>query len=410
MVEQYKIQIQSLVYGGSGLARLPEGSAVFVPFTLPGEEVVIRIREKKRNYSLADLIEVIKPHPDRIVPVCSHFGICGGCHYQHLPYKMQIEFKKQIFIEQLQRLARTKVMDFHLGIPSPLERDYRNTLQFQLNEFGDLCYSRHADNTLLKIRECHLPMPAINQTWQQLSFNEPGDLERIEVRQNQDDEVLVLLIGRSERIPAMDIGSTVSIVHTSQRGHVVVAGDDALMMQVSDKIFQVSALSFFQVNPKATEKMAALINEWVISWQPELVMDLYCGVGLFSAFIAPEVKKIVAVESSSSACSDYAVNLDEYDHIELYEGLAEQILPVLNQKPDLVIVDPPRGGIHKDALNAIVKNKPKVIIYVSCDPATLARDLLMLIKNDYALTQSALIDMFPQTFHIESVNMFVRAD
>jgi 23S rRNA (uracil1939-C5)-methyltransferase len=408
MADTFKVQIQSMAYGGSGLARLPDGSAVFVPFTMPGEEVVIRIREKKRNYSLADLIDMVKPHAERVAASCVHFGFCGGCHYQHLPYRVQVKTKRQILIEQLQRLAGIPVVNIQHVVSSSDEWAYRNALQFHLNPSGALCFAAHADNRLFPVQECHLPMPAIDQIWRQCSFDDSGDLDRVEIRQNQDDDALILMTARSGVIPELEIGSTVSMVHQSPQGQVVIAGEDALVMQVLGQDFQVSAQSFFQVNLQVAAGMANLVKEWASHWKPDFVMDLYSGVGLFSAFLAPEVKRVIAVESSVSACRDYAVNLDAYDHIELYEGLAEQVLPGMGQTPDLIVADPPRSGIHKHVLHEIVRLAPKVLIYISCDPATLARDLLVLARYGYHLERSALIDMFPQTYHIESVNMIIK--
>jgi len=408
MADLIKLKIQSLVYGGSGMVRLPDGSAVFVPFTMPDEEVIIRIREKKRNYSLADLIEVVKPHPERVEAPCSHFGFCGGCHYQHLPYQVQVEVKRQILTEQLRRLAGIPVVNIQHVVPSPLEWAYRNAMQFHLNPSGALCFADHADNSLFPVKECRLPMSAIHRIWRQCVFDSSGDLERIEFRQNQDDDALILMMARTNAMPELEIHAAVSVVHQSPQDQVVIAGEDALMMQVLDKVFQVSAQSFFQVNLKAAAGMVNLVKEWANQWKPDFIMDLYSGVGLFSAFLAPDVKRVVAVESSATACRDYAVNLDAYDHIELYEGLVEQVLPGLDQNPDLIIVDPPRSGIHKNALQAIMRLDPKALIYISCDPATLARDLSVLVRYGYQLERLALIDMFPQTYHIETVALMSR--
>jgi 23S rRNA (uracil1939-C5)-methyltransferase len=184
---QHTLTIQSLVYEGFGLSRLPDGKAVFVPYVLPGEQVTVRIQEEKQHHALAELIRVDEPGKDRIVPRCAHFGTCGGCHYQHIPYKQQLAYKKEIFKEQLQRIAHFDAPVIENLIPSSIEWHYRNALQFQVSPQGNLCFADEQTNALFAVRECHLPMTAIDEFWRQLEF-EPGSYRgRLEIRQNHQD-------------------------------------------------------------------------------------------------------------------------------------------------------------------------------------------------------------------------------
>jgi 23S rRNA (uracil1939-C5)-methyltransferase len=216
--------------------------------------------------------------------------------------------------------------------------------------------------------------------------------------------MLVLESGSPEP-PEIEVEAGISVVHLFDDHPVVVAGAGRMTISVLGREFQVSAASFFQVNTAMTGKMV----EHVLARLPASVgtiLDLYCGAGLFSAFLAPRTERLIGVESSVSACEDFAINLDEFDHVELYEGKAEVILPHLDARPEVVLVDPPRAGLGKEVLDALVAKAPRRLVYVSCDPSTLARDARRLIDGGYELTEVTPFDLFPQTYHIESINLF----
>lgn len=407
-MDEATVDINTLVYGGNGMGRMEDGRAVFVPFTLPGETVRIRLVDQKQSYVNGYPLEIIKPAANRIQPRCPHFTECGGCHYQHLSYADQLRTKKLILEEQIRRLAGVTEPSVHEIIPSPSPWNYRNTVQFHLDPQGRIGYTRPASHRVLPITECHLPQDGLNQVWPQFSFESGLGLERIELRLSSDEDVLLVLEGPAGNLPEISLESPISIVHESAGGQVVVAGLDYQFMDVNQRAFMVSAGSFFQVNTAQTEQMVRLVLEALQPEPGQTVMDLYAGVGLFSAFIAPLVKSMIAVEVSESACKDFAYNLDECENVELYVGLTEEILPSLSVKADAVVLDPPRAGMEKPALEALLAIKPERMAYVSCDPSTLARDAKRLIAGGYTLQYSTPLDMFPQTFHIESVSLFTR--
>jgi len=253
------------------------------------------------------------------------------------------------------------------------------------------------------ISECHLPEGALNQIWPQIDLEPLPGVERLELRLGAQDEVLLALESRDTVAPEFTVDIPLSAVHLSPAGKLILAGEDYLLMEIRKRVFKVSAESFFQVNTAQADAMVGHILE-LLPWDENMtVLDVYCGVGLFSAFIAPRVKKCIGVELSESACEDYAVNLDEFDNVELYVGAAEQILPSLNLKPDVAIVDPPRAGVERQALDALMNLKPQSIVYISCDPATLARDIKRLTAAGYRLERVTPFDLFPQTYHIECV-------
>jgi len=401
----YDIEIFNLVYGGDGLGRLPDGRAVFVPYVLRGERVRVQLIEERKNYARARLDEVLTPSPERITPRCRHFGECGGCHYQHLPYEEQLLLKRDILIDQLKRLANLPDPPVQPVVPSPRPWNYRNTVQFHLSPGGKVGYLAANSNRVVEISECHLPEPELNDTWPRLSLEPGPGLEEIELRAGSDEEMLLVLEGRDPRPPELEIDMRLSAVYLGPQQPYVMAGDDFVVMEVLGRPFKVSAGSFFQVNTLQAEAMVThLLNILPLRSQGTL-LDLYCGVGLFSAFLAPRVGRCIGVEVSPWACDDFAVNLDEFDNVNLYIGTVEEILPALGESPDIVVLDPPRAGVEKTALQALVNMHPAVIAYVSCDPATLARDVRSLLSNGYTLEQVTPFDLFPQTYHIESISL-----
>ena len=260
MNELIPLKIQSLVYGGYGLSRMPDGKAVFVPFVLPGETVEARILEEKKGHVLAELVNIIEPHPQRILPRCKHFGKCGGCHYQHIPYELQLQYKKSIFIEQLQRIAGIETPIINDFLPSRQEWGYRNAMQFSLSEKGKLCFSDFSRNDPFEVLECHLPMPEINSFWPQIDFDPGSRIERVEVRQNQDGDLMLIMRGSDEELPEMETEAPVSIVHLGKTDQVVMAGDDFLVMRIKEKNFKVSAGAFFQTNLDGANDLVDIVD------------------------------------------------------------------------------------------------------------------------------------------------------
>ncbi len=404
----YIVELTTLVYGGDAMGRLPDGRAVFVPFALPGEKVRVHLVEQKRNFARAELLEVIEPSPQRIEPRCLHFGICGGCDYQHMTYEDQLTVKTNILRDQLQRIAGIENPPIQPIVPSPSPWYYRNTIQFHLTPDGKLGYVEAGIPRVFGISECHLPEAALNDTWPRLELEPVPGLERIELRADAAGEVLMVLESSTPETPEFEVDLPLSAVHLSPQGPVVLAGDDHVIFEVLGRPFYVSAPSFFQVNtPMAAAMVQHLLDNLPLT-SHTLVMDLYAGVGLFSAFLAGRVERVIAVEASAYAVQDFATNLQEFDNVEIYEGTAEHILPSLDARPDVVVVDPPRAGLERTALDALVQMAPATLAYVSCDQATLARDAKRLIQAGYQLEQITPFDLFPQTYHIESISLFRR--
>jgi 23S rRNA (uracil1939-C5)-methyltransferase len=403
-----EVELTTMVFGGDAMGRLNDGRPIFVPFGIPGERVRVEIIEEKANFCRGRLLDVLKPAPQRIQPRCKHFGVCGGCHYQQLGIEEQLRIKRQIVIDQFKRIGKFEEPPVEEIIPSPEQWNYRNTVQFHLSKNGKLGYQKAATNQIVEIVECHLPMPLINNTWPELEIDPAAGVERINLREGEGEDLLLVMEGRSGAVPEFEVDFPLSAVYLGEGSEMLLSGDPFTTMRVKEREFRVSAESFFQVNLPQAEKMVDLVLRSLNLNSNDAVLDCYCGVGLFSAFTAPQVSKVIGVELSESACEDYAVNLDEFDNVELYVGAAEQILPGLKVKVNKVVVDPPRAGLERAALSAILGMKPEKIVYVSCDPSTLARDARLFADAGYGIERVTPLDLFPQTFHVECVALLSR--
>jgi 23S rRNA (uracil1939-C5)-methyltransferase len=412
-LKKFDLLLEKHTYGGDAMGRLDDGRAVFVPFGLPGERIRIRLTEEKKNFARGEIVEILQPSKERIIPKCKHFGECGGCHYQHVPYEKQLQIKTDILRDQLRRIGKIENPPVSQMVACPNPWNYRNHVQFHLTEQGELGYSCSADKIYLSekklpITECHLPEPPINELWPQLKFESNADIERVSIRAG-DEDLMLILESDSPEPPDLEIEAGISVVHLYEDNTVVIAGNDNIAIGILDRDFRVSAPSFFQVNTLMAEKMVSHLIANLPITQSSVLVDIYCGVGLFSAFFASKCKTVIGVESSPSACEDFVFNLDEFDNVELYEGLAEEVLPNLVGRianPPYILVDPPRAGLDKQVIDAILKLEPQMVAYVSCDPSTLARDAARLIHGGYKLRDVTPFDLFPQTFHIESISIF----
>jgi 23S rRNA (uracil1939-C5)-methyltransferase len=403
----FEISLEKLTYGGEVMGRLPDGRAVFVPFGLPNEIVKIKLTQEKQNFARGEILEIIKSSPERITAKCKHFIQCGGCHYQHLSYESQLKAKTEILSDQLRRIGKIENPPVNSMIPSPSEWNYRNHIQFHLTKEGKVGFINSNGNSAFAIEECHLPEKEIDIFWKELNFESNLNLERVALRSSDENDLMLILESESPEAPELEVEADVSVIHLYENHPVMIAGQDHIFIKVLDKDFKVSADSFFQVNTKMTEKMVEHLQIHLPVSLSTCLLDIYCGVGLFSKFFADKYQKVIGIESSPSACEDFVFNLDEFDNVDLYEGSAEEILPKLEiTNQTHVIVDPPRAGIDKHALDAIINLKPQIIAYVSCDPSTLARDAARLMNGGYKLKQVTPFDLFPQTYHIESISIF----
>lgn len=435
------LTIEKLIYGGDGLARLPadengRGKAVFVPFVLPSEEIEALITEQRPGFARARAESVLQPSAQRIVPQCPHFSQCGGCHYQHTSYENQLAIKTGILLETLRRTAHLEVPGEVSIHPSP-PWAYRNRSRFQIRVGAEFAagYYRAASHEVLSVRECPISSLLVNRClaalWQTGTAQQGADdVLEIELFANAaDTQVLAEFICREgantrdmlgrwaadlqAAVPEI-VGFGASIpLRTGQvsgERRWPIAGSQHLIYEAKRAKYRVSAGAFFQTNRHMLDQLTDVVCAGEVA---ENVLDLYSGVGLFSTVLARDARHIVSVESSQPAADDLAYNLPPGGKAVC--GTAEKYLAADKPKGgfrrgqlDLVIVDPPRAGLGERIAAQVAALAARRLTYVSCDPATLARDLVPVIAAGYRVEKVHLIDMFPQTYHLETVVKLAR--
>jgi 23S rRNA (uracil1939-C5)-methyltransferase len=403
-----QVKIDKLVNKGDGLARIEDGKVIFIPYSIPGEIVKIgEIHDNKGVFSAAaEEIETASPH--RIQPECPYFGECGGCQYQHIHYARQLEIKREILIEQLERIGGFTGVQVNNSVASARQFAYRNHVQFHLDPNGKPGFQRTLSHDVVAVEKCLIAEDTVNALLKTLNFDPESGIERVAIRDDGQGIPLVFLTGSTNNPPEFEVDFPLNVVFRSPAGDIPLSGETFNQFTIWGKEFQVSAGSFFQTNVDVAEKMAQIVCELAGTAKRSTIVDCYCGVGFFSRFLMERAGRLVGIESSEDACNDFAVNLDEFDNVELYQGNVEAVLPELDILLDLVVVDPPRAGIAPAGLKALLKSKPDQIIYVSCDPSTLARDLKSIVGAGYSIESITPIDMFPQTYHIESITNLRR--
>ncbi len=407
--EIINLKLNAMTQGGEALGRDASGRVVFVPYAIAGEEVVVEIVEVKKDFARARLVEIITPSPVRVTPRCPHFGQCGGCQWQHIAYDAQLKFKTEIVREQFARIAKmpdAPVRDA-LGMTEPWH--YRNNVQFQMDDAGHLCFRAMESHDLVPIRECHIMHPLLDEMFRALEF-ESTEFSGVTLRAGiKTGQKLILLEGRDDEPPEISVDEPVSIVYQTPRGDLIpLVGKDALHEELRGRLFRVSPQSFFQVNTPMAETLIELVERYLAPRETDVLLDAFGGVGTFGLTFASQVARVIEIEEVKAAVSDAQANAVELSNVEFYRGKVEQALPKLKTKIDLVVADPPRAGMDSVALEAIMVQAPRIIAYVSCDPATLARDARRLMDGGYRLREVQPVDLFPQTYHIESVSWFEK--
>jgi len=403
-----EVQFTSLVYGGDAMGRLPDGRAVFVPFGLPGEKARVRLTDEKRGHARGVIEELIEAAPERITPRCKHFTACGGCHYQHMDYPRQLEIKRAVVIEQLQRLAGIETPPVAPVVPSPAAWNYRNAVTFLQADDGRLGYSATSGHSVLPIAECHLLEEPLADLWPRLELEPIPGLDQVELRLGAGEDVLMVLRSLEEQPPEVELDLPLSAVYLTPLGPIVIAGEEFTVTEVLGRPFRVSAGSFFEVNTAQTEALVQHLLANLPLTPQSRVLDIYSGAGVISAFLASKVAHIAAFEPEEAACGDFAVNLDEFDNLDLYQGPVHQSLAALRPQADLALISPPRSGIEHSVLDALIDLAIPNLAYLSSDPSTLARDLRRLMAGGYRLKQVTPFDFYPQTYHVECLALLEK--
>jgi len=437
------VNIEKLIYGGEGLAH-HEGSTVFVPFVLPGERVDAAPVEEKKKFVRARLSKALTASPERIAPPCPHFGNCGGCDYQHIPYELQLRYKTEIFRETLRRLG-------HIDWPGEITAHaspawgYRNRAQWKVRPLKNMStdggdaggktsrangssngtaevpnleigYFRANSTALCAVENCAILSPLLLKTF--LSLREalaagvfPRTLREVEAFSDSADSKLILTatfagfpsraaeLAEKIRTIVPELESLLFFDPTRER--MELFGPGFLEYEASGLKYRVGHFSFFQVNRFLVDELAREVSEREESGR--LALDLFAGVGLFSIPLARRFERVVAVESNPAATRDLEANVRSGGSIEVRTAEVERFLERFREKPDLVTLDPPRAGLEPETIKRLARIAPERITYVSCEPPTLARDLAGLREGGYDISEVHLFDLFPQTFHMEAV-------
>lgn len=454
------LSIEKLIYGGDGLARTPlaadgRNMAVFVPFVLPGEKVEAEIGQGKAGFARASVSQLVEASSDRVKARCPYFQRCGGCHYQHIPYERQLEFKAAILRETLLRIAKIELSsEIHLHGSPPWNYRNRTRLQVRTAPEFTLGYFRFGSHEFLPVRECPISSPLINRMMARLlelrGLNCPAAVEEIELFADSEDEHVLAWafcareadgkeLLRWAELLQHELPEIVGVTFFASRRlqersseqrsperrsperrsedeapidlkSIVQSGAKAIRYRTKEHEYQVSAGAFFQTNRHLIDELVSIV---IGNASGEVALDLYAGVGLFSSVLAGNFHHIFGVEASQTSHGDFVQNVPA--NVKAVGARTEDYLTsdyFRNRKgrkrPDLIVLDPPRIGAGKKVMSSLVGLGAPLVRYVSCDPATLARDLVPMLAAGYRIEEAHLFDLFPETFHIESVMLLAR--
>lgn len=465
--EQYEIQIEDLGNNGEGIGRA-EGIAVFVQGAIPGDRILAEITQTKKSYAKGELREIISPSPVRREPACSYAGECGGCDLQSMNYEGQLALKKKWVMDRLERIGGVvdpKVMDV-IGMENPWY--YRNKVQYTAGRISgrekklrgcNLGFNKRMSHEVIDCESCMLQVETAERIARAVReyvketkipiYDEKtatGVLRHLVIKTAfGTGEIMVILVATERRIPEVELlidkihdsledpvtgedlkgrdysfASLILNVNKQKSGpamgkeNITLAGKPTIKDHLMGMDFEISPLSFYQVNPVQTEKLYRKAIEYAALTGEENVLDLYCGVGTIGLFLARNAKRVIGIESVKAAVIDANRNatINGIVNAEYICGRAEEELPKLTSQgvqADLVILDPPRAGCDPALLAAVAEAGPRRIVYVSCDPATLARDIKILTQNGYHFVEAQPVDMFPHTVHVESIILMTNS-
>ena len=431
------LDIESLAYGGDAIAHLEDGRTAFVRGAVPGDTVEAEVTEDHGRFVRARTVSVVESSADRVEPRCPYFGVCGGCSWQHVAYPAQLAAKRRMVVDALTRIGHVAGADDLVAptVPSPAQYGYRNKVEFVVDVSTGrprIGFHRAGSEEFVPVEECLL-LPekyrrspkALGGALRYIAGEQDLGLTRVGLRvgvNTRDAEVA--LWGAPGPFPRRPVATTLgqalrttSLVRVLVKGPAkerkiagveVLSGKGAWRERLLGTTMTVSAPSFFQINTRAAESLVSLALESLGADGSDRVLDLFAGAGTFTLPLAEKAGEVVAVESASSAVRDLRRNLeDEGLWADVIGGDAGRELPAIG-RVDLALVDPPRAGLQPEAVGALAQTRARRIAYVSCDPATLARDAAGLAERGYALTRATPVDLFPQTFHVETLALFER--
>ena len=446
--KEYVVDIVDIGQGGVGIGKY-EGFTVFVEGGLIQDKVKVRINKSKKNYAVGDIVEIIEKSPFRVDRICSDdLKDCGGCQIQELDYNKQLELKTNEVKQVISRIGKLENVEIHetIGMQSPCR--YRNKAQFPIQNINgstaigfykkkshdviptDMCVIQHDINDkIIKIIKTYI------QAYNVSIYNETthtGVLRHLVTKVGfTTNEVMVVLVANGTNLPHLNelasvlkeniLGFKTLVLNVNKaktnvilgKENKVIYGNGKINDYIGDLVFEISPLSFFQVNPVQTEVLYNKALEYAELKENDTVFDIYCGIGSISLFLAQKATKVYGIEIVEDAIKDAKINakLNNLNNVELYVGKAEEVVPKMyseGKTSNVVVVDPPRKGCDEKVLDTIVSMKPDRVVYVSCNPSTLARDLAYLDERGYKCVEIQPVDMFPHTMHVECCAKIVK--
>ena len=450
------VKIEAVAAEGKSLAHV-DGTVVFVEFAVPGDIVNVKVTKKKKNYMEGFILEIVKPSEDRLQPFCEHFGICGGCRWQPLPYDMQLKAKQQQVWDQLVRIGHLEIPDISPILPSDKTKYYRNKLEFTFSNKRWIYNNEDPDSLtdeerlglgfhigkffdkVLDIKHCSLqPEPsneirlfireyAVTHDLEFYNIREnTGFLRNLIIRNNQVGDVMLTVCfaydDQDKIVPMLDaiavefpqIKSLHYVINEklndsiSDLDCILYKGEDAIWETMGKLKFKIGPKSFYQTNSEQAYKLYSVAKEFAALTGDEVVYDLYTGTGTIAQFISDKASKVIGIEYVKEAIEDARINAEAngITNCTFFDGDMKDILTAdfikEHGKPEVMIIDPPRAGMHPDVVKVIMEAAPERIVYVSCNPASQARDLAMMSPM-YEITAVQPVDMFPHTMHVENV-------
>lgn len=436
------VYIERIGYGGYGIGKLPGGKLVFVEGAYPGELVEVELTEEKKDVAFGKLYKIIERAEYRRRPQCKYFGVCGGCQFMDIEYDKQLYFKTQIVKDQFKRIGKIEV-DVSATIPSDLEFGYRNKMEFAFSfKEGKVLLGLKARNTneVINIDECPISPFSFNKVLQAVPeiieiskvriYNpkrQTGTLKHLVMRySHSNNQTMAIFVTKTETFRESKIIKSELLKKTPQVNsiiHVMNSSDEIVLrgpyktlyglgvleIEMDYEKFQIPPTAFFQNNYHIASKIIEYVAKSLNLNGNEIILDLYAGVGTFTMRLAMLSKRVTAVESShiSVKAGRANANINNLRNIKYEEADTLEFLKNYEERPDIIVLDPPRAGAGKDVCKEILRIEPEKIAYISCDPSTLARDISIL-KEKYQIISVQPFDMFPQTYHVESVVLMTR--
>ena len=448
--EYITLTFEDLTHEGNGVGKI-DGYPLFVPYALPGEEAVVKVLKANKKFGYGKLVEMKKESTERVDPPCNVYYKCGGCQLQHMSYELQLDMKQNQVKNVMRKIAHLDHVPIHptIGLEDPWR--YRNKVQIPVGEKnGELItgfYRMRSHDIIDEMERCIIQdetndiiVDAVREIANDLGISaydedkDRGVLRHIMVRTGRTTkEIMVVLITRTDKLPHQEEliqrlteahPQIKSIVHNINRKRTnvifgrktkVIWGEQYIYDTIGDIRFAISPRSFYQVNPEQTKVLYDKALEYAQIDENDVVIDAYCGIGTISLFLAQKAKKVYGIEIVPDAIEDAKMNakINGITNAEFVVGEAEKVMPEWKNQgftPDVIVVDPPRKGCEPEFLHAMIEMEPKRIVYVSCNPSTLARDLVILEEGGYETKEVQPVDMFSQTNHIECVALMSRVD